>query len=192
VFAYGMRWTRLFDDLEAQLIRLEQAERAADVSDRVRSERGHITLLEALAVDCGRTVTMEAQGIGSLRGVLREVGKDWCILESTTAGSARQRAILLPATSLQSVTGLSGFADQRESASRRRFGVRSALRALARDRAMVRVYLTGGGNVQGTIDRIGQDHFDVADHPDDAPRRVAEVRAVHTVPLWAMCALRQV
>ena len=46
MFAYGMRWTRLFDDLEAQLIRLEQAERAADVSDRVRSERGQITLHE--------------------------------------------------------------------------------------------------------------------------------------------------
>ncbi len=192
MFACGMRWTRLFDDLEAQLISLERAERAADVADRVRSERGQITLLQAMAADCGRTVAVEAQGVGSLKGVLREVGHDWCMLESTTAGSARQRAVLVPATSLQSVTGLSGFADQHEGASRRRFGIRSALRALGRDRAMVRVYLTGGGNVQGTIDRIGQDHFDVADHPDDAPRRAAVVRAVHTVPLWAMCALRQV
>ncbi len=187
-----MRWTRLFDDLEAQLIRLEQAELAADISDRVRYERGQVSLLETLSADCGRTIAIEAQEIGSLTGVLREVGQDWCILESTTAGSVRQRAVLLPAAAIQSLTGLSGFADQRESASRRRFGIRSALRALGRDRAMVRVYLTGGGTVQGTIDRIGEDHIDVADHPDDAPRRAAEVRAVHTVPLWAICALRQV
>ncbi len=187
-----MRWTRLFDDLEAQLIRLEQADLAADVSDRVRSERGQVTLLEALSADCGRTIAIEALGIGSLTGVLSEVGQDWCILESTTAGSVRQRAVLLPAASIQSLTGLSGFADQREGASRRRFGIRSALRALGRDRAMVRIHLTGGGTVQGTIDRIGQDHIDVVDHPDDAPRRASVVRAVHTVPLWAICALRQV
>lgn len=187
-----MRWTRLFDDLESQLIRLEQAERAADVADQVRSERGHIALLEVLAADVGRTVAVQAQGVGALTGVLREVGQDWCMLESATAGSSRQRAVLLPAASLQSVTGLSGFADQREGASRRRFGIRSALRALGRDRAMVRVYLTAGGAVQGTIDRVGLDHFDVADHPDDAPRRASEVRGVHAVPLWAMCALRQV
>ncbi len=187
-----MRWSRLFDDLEAQLVRLEQAELAADVSERTRSERGQLALAHALAADCGRTLTIDALGVGKVSGVLSEVGQDWCIVESATQGPQRSRSVLLALPAVQSVTGLTGFVDQRESASQRRFSLRSALRALGRDRAHVRMHLSGGGTVQGTIDRIGLDHCDLADHADDTPRRSRDVQAVHTVPLWALCAVRQV
>ncbi len=189
-----MRWTRLFNDLEAQLVQLEQAERAADVSDRTRSERGQVSLVEALAADCGATVTLDVLTVGLVTGTVQEVGKDWCVMDCAagTHDPGRSRPLLLPMSAVQTVVGLTGFVDQREGASRRRFDMRSALRALGRDRARVRIYLSGGGTVQGTIDRVGLDHCDLADHADDAPRRQSEIRAVHAVPLWAVCALRQV
>lgn len=187
-----MRWSRLFDDLEAQLLRLEQAEVEAEVSEHVRSERGRIALPHALAADRGHEISMDVLGMGRISGLLSEVGQDWCIVEGAVQGPRRNRSVLVALSAVQSVTGLSGFADQREGASQRRFDMRSALRALSRDRARVRIHLTGGGTVQGTIDRIGRDHCDVADHADDAPRRGRDVRATHTVPLWAISAVRQV
>lgn len=188
----AMRWSRLFDDLEAQLVRLEQAEIEADISERARSERGHVAVAHALTADCGREISLDVLGMGRVIGVLREVGQDWCIVEGAAEGPRRSRSVLLALSAVQCVTGLSGFSDQRDGASQRRFGMRSALRALSRDRAQVRIHLTGGGTVQGTIDRIGRDHCDVADHADDAPRRGRDVRAMHTVPLWAISAVRQV
>ncbi|MGB3830022.1 MAG: hypothetical protein WA962_14735 [Ornithinimicrobium sp.] len=187
-----MRWNRLFDDLEAQLVRMEQTELAADVSERTRAERGQIALIQRLAADAGRELVVDVQGVGRVGGTLSEVGLDWFIVDSTTHGPHRSRAVLVSLAAVQSVTGLTGFADQRDGALQRRFGLRSALRALGRDRARVRIHLSGGGTVQGTIDRVGLDHCDVADHADDAPRRSSEVRHVHALPLWAVSAVRQV
>lgn len=187
-----MRWSRLFDDLEAQLLRLERVELEAEVSERARSERGQVAMAHALAADCGREISLDLLGVGRVMGVLRDVGQDWCVLESPTQGPRRSRAVLLALPAVQSVTGLTSFVDQREGVSQRRFGMRSALRALSRDRVQVRIHLTGGGTVQGTIDRVGRDHCDVAEHADDAPRRGRDVRATHTVPLWAVAAVRQV
>ncbi|MGB5936602.1 MAG: hypothetical protein WBG76_12130, partial [Ornithinimicrobium sp.] len=69
-----MRWTRLFDDLEAQLLRLEQAEREAEIAEVTRSERGRVSLIEALAADLGLTLRIEAMGVGRIEGELSEVG----------------------------------------------------------------------------------------------------------------------
>ncbi|MGB3187307.1 MAG: hypothetical protein WBB15_15745 [Ornithinimicrobium sp.] len=187
-----MRWTRLFDDLEAQLLRLEQAEREAEIAEVTRSERGRVSLIEALAADLGRGLRVEAMGIGRIQGDLSEVGNNWCMLEMAMQGPARRRSVLLAVSAIQTVAGLSGSVDQREGVSARRFDMRSALRALARDRAMVRIHLASGSTVSGTLDRVGRDHIEVADHPEDAPRRASAVRQVHSVPLWALCALRQV
>lgn len=188
----GMRWTRLFDDLEAQLVALEQAELEAEVAESTRSQRGSLLLLEALTADVGRSLSIEALGIGRVEGQLYEVGSNWCMLETAVHGPARRRSVLMSVPAIQSVTGLSGAVDQRQGASGRRFDMRSALRALARDRAMVRIHLASGSTVSGTIDRVGRDHVDLADHAEDAPRRASAVRHTKTVPTWALCALRQI
>ncbi|MGB5952894.1 MAG: hypothetical protein WBG57_10350 [Ornithinimicrobium sp.] len=187
-----MRWTRLFDDLEAQLVALEQAELEEEVAESTRSQRGSLLMLEALTADVGRRLRIEALGIGRVEGHLTEVGSDWCMIETAVHGPARRRSVLMSMPAIQSVTGLSGAVDQRQGVSGRRFDMRSALRALARDRAMVRIHLASGTTVSGTIDRVGRDHIDLADHPEDAPRRASAVRHMTTVPTWALCALRQV
>ncbi len=72
-------------------------------------------------------------------------------------------------------------------------GMATALRALARDRAELNVYLnarTGNGHkVQGVIDRVGRDHFDLAVVPEGEVRRVGNVMAVLTIPFSSLAAL---
>ena len=64
-----------------------------------------------------------------------------------------------------------------------------ALRALSRDRATVQVSVQGGGPLLGTIDAVGADHLDLAEHLDGLPRRRENVRAVATVPFAALVAV---
>jgi hypothetical protein len=71
--------------------------------------------------------------------------------------------------------------------------VRSALRGIARDRSAVQVHLVDptAGILHGTVDRVGADFVDVAEHPAGEPRRPREVRASVLVPLAALAALRR-
>jgi hypothetical protein len=82
---------------------------------------------------------------------------------------------------VQYISGLTRFTAPEAGVVARRLGIGVVLRGLSRDRALVRVLLLGDQAVIGTIDRVGADHFDVAMHPDDEPRReraVLEVRCV--------------
>jgi hypothetical protein len=60
---------------------------------------------------------------------------------------------------------------------------------LARARAGVRVRLAGGGplgELDGTVDQVGADFFDLALHPDDDYRRRSSVTARRAVPFPAL------
>lgn len=186
----GMRWTRLFDDLEAQLAAQERAELLLEVVDSTRSERGRVLWAERLLATTEQPVRVRVRGVGQLTGTVHEVGADWLVLLIAVQGPARRGEVLVPQKAVLSVSGLSPRADQR--ATRRLLDLRLALRALSRDRSVVRVTDVEGGQLTGTIDRVGRDHVDVADHADDIPRRAGAVRAVHTVPLAALATVRQI
>ena len=50
--------------------------------------------------------------------------------------------------------------------------------------------LVGGGSVvRGTIDPVGADHLDVAEHDEDVPRRAENVTGQTTVPCAALVAV---
>src|SRR6478736_106449 len=56
--------------------------------------------------------------------------------------------------------------------------------------AAVVISLVGDGpRLLGTIDAVGADHLDLAEHPDGLPRRRENVRAVATVPFAALIAV---
>lgn len=181
-----MRWKALFDDLEAQAEALAAAELEGEVRDRVRREQSLLRLVDRLAPAVGAPVQLHLLGAGRVDGVLVDVGVDWLLVQEPTG-----REVLAPTATLLSVGGLgrrSGVPGE-EGEVGRRLDLRWALRALARDRAAVHVALVDGGVVAGTLDRVGADHVELAQHAPGEPRRAAAVSGVRLVPLPALAAV---
>lgn len=182
-----MRWQALFDDLEAQLDAAEAAELAAEVAERQRIEVGRLRLADRLAPAVGSSLVVAVEGLGALHGVLADAGVDWLLLDEPGG-----REALVPSTSLLSVVGLSRAVAVTDPGSRlaRSLDLRRALRGLVRDRAPVQVVLRDATTVAGTLDRVGADHVDVAEHPAGELRRPGAVRSVRVVPLAAVAVVR--
>jgi hypothetical protein len=124
-----------------------------------------------------------------LAGRVRRAGPDWLLLEEE---GGREALVSLPAVS--TVAGLPRYAaPDTGSVVDSRLSLRSALRGIARDRSAVRLDLVdpGAGFLHGTIDRVGADFLDLAEHAAGEPRRRAEVRGSLVVPLRAMAAVRR-
>ncbi|MFK5633021.1 MULTISPECIES: hypothetical protein [unclassified Ornithinimicrobium] len=186
-----MRWESLFEDLEAQLAGLEQRERAAEVAEHTRAERGQVALTDRLVGAVSTELRLRVGGVGWLRATLLDVGTDWVLLD--TGGSLRSRGseALVPVAALTAVEGLTRRADTREDVESRRFGLRHALRTVSRDRAVVRVHDRDGDHVTGTVDRVLADHLDLTRHADDEPRRAPAVRGVVSLPYAALSLVRR-
>jgi hypothetical protein len=127
-------------------------------------------------------------GGASVRGRVDRVGPDWLLLLE----DAGQDAVVALAA-VQAVSGLSRYAAAEEtSAVASRLTLRSALRGIARDRAVVRIRLTGGeALLDGTVDHVGADFVDLAEHPVGEPRRFREVRSTVLVPLAGIAAVHR-
>ncbi|WP_377643850.1 hypothetical protein [Oryzobacter terrae] len=183
-----MRWDRLFADLEGQLAAGERRELDDEVAERTRRERALVPLADRLAQLPGSSVTIGLVGGRRLEGELADLGDGWMLLR--TAG----RDVLVPLSVLAAVTrhavpGPEGPPSRGGdvAASARRFGLGSALRALSRDRATVAVHLVGvQAALVGTIDAVGADHLDLAEHPEGTVRRRENVSAVTTVATSAL------
>lgn len=186
-----MRWDDLFADLEGQLAAEAARELDAEVADRTRRETARLRLVDRLraAVEDGVPVTVAVSGLPApAEGTVTGVGPDW-VLVRTAAGE-----VLVHLAAVGWLVGLGPRAVEpgSEGPVEARFGLGPALRALARDRAHVRVVLVDGTAFGGTLDRVGADHVQLAEHPDDEPRRAAAVRQVRVVPFAALALVRPV
>ena len=182
-----MRWQRLFADLQAELEAGEAAADRAEDASRIRLETGAVRLEERLGGALGREVTLRCRGAGELRGVLAEAGAGWVLLTETGA-----REVLVAVPAIRTVAGLDrGTAPPAEGEVARRLDLRWALRGLARDRSPVQVLLDDGGSLTGTVDRVGADFLELAEHAPDEPRRSTAVRRVRGIALDAVAAVRR-
>jgi hypothetical protein len=182
-----MRWQALFDDLEAQVEAAEAAELQAEVADRTRREHALIGLVDRLRESAGHPLALSIWGAGAVHGRLLDAGNDWLLLEEVGA-----REALVPLAAVLAVTGVGArsAAPGSEGEVGRRLDLRWALRGLARDRAGVSVVLRDGATLSGTLDRVGADHVDLAEHAPGEPRRPGAVRQVRVVPIPALALLR--
>ena len=180
-----MRWARLFDDLGGQLEAAEQAERAAEAADLRRLEVSRVTLEQRLAGAVGANITLSVEGIGALPGVLTQGGAGWALLQG--AAGLETLVALSAVVSAVDLPSAIGPADDEPD---RALGLGFVLRRLARDRLTVTVVARTGETCTGTIDRVGADFLDVAEHPADRPRRSGEVRRVRTVPFSSLAVVR--
>lgn len=186
----GMRWDRLFDDLEAQLARQASQEREAEVVEHTRAERGQVTLADRFTAGLGSAVRLKVWGLGWLDVRVADVGDGWISCEGEDV-MRRSRELLVPDAAVLAVESAAVAADVRRSVASRRFGLPHALRAISRDRAPVRVHDRAGDHLTGTIDRVLADHLDLSRHAHDEARRAAAVRGVVSLPYTALAAVRR-
>ncbi|WP_182111715.1 MULTISPECIES: hypothetical protein [unclassified Actinotalea] len=165
-----MRWDALFADMELQLAAAEVADLQAEVAELTRAERGAVTLADRLRGGLGEVVTLWLAS-DRVRGRLTDVGPVWALV--TDAGHEH----LVPLSAVTSASGVGRASAVPESAAVRRLGLGHALRAVSRDRSVVRVVTTGGA-LTGRIDEVGADHLGVALVHPDGPRPTGEVRLV--------------
>jgi len=179
-----MRWEGLFADLEGQLAAERRRERDDEVAERTRRERALVSLSARLTSAVGGPVALTLIGSRRVEGDLQDLGEDWLLV----LDAADRRELLVPTAAVTLLRSLgAGSAPVRE---RRRFRLGYALRALSRDRATVSVTLLGGAApLLGTIDTVGADHLDLAEHDAELPRRRENVRSVVTVPFAAIVAV---
>jgi hypothetical protein len=175
-----MRWEGLFDDLAAQWDGEERRGRDAEVADRTRRERAEVTLVARVGAHRDVPLRLRLVTGRALDGEVADVGADWVLLRRVGA----RREALVP---VAAVTGVLGLGPRTvEPGLARRVSLGYALRALSRDRSVVALTDTSDLTVTGTIDSVGADALDLAEHPADDPRREANVRGTRTVPFAAI------
>lgn len=186
-YAGRMRWDALFEDLEAQLAAGGRLDLDAEVAERARADTAGVELADRLRGSLGLPIGIHLGSGTRLEGILRHVGSESLLLEEP------RHQVLIPQSSALRYSGLSRFAVTEQSPVRRRLGLASSLRALARDRAGLTVVVARGSSesvLHGVIDRVGRDFLDLAVTLAGEERRAANVRETATIPFPALACLR--
>ena len=182
-----VRWASLFADLEAQLEAAEAADLPLEVRDRTRREAARIRTVDRLRAARAAAATALLPGAGPVTWLLRDAVEDWLLVEQPGA-----REVLVPLAAVLSLTGLGRrTSGEDEGELARRLDLRWALRGLARGRGAQQLVLVDGSVLSGTLDRVGADHVDLAEHVAGEARRAGSVQGVRLVPLAALALVRQ-
>jgi len=189
-----MRWDDLFDDLESQLEQELGAEEGDLLAEEERLRLGRLTLRDRLiAMSRGGDGAFEqvklAMRDGSVVTVaVGSIGRDWLVGELVGArrGScivplAAVAALLPTPEQLTRSVVVEPVAEPPVSLSAR-LGLAFILRDLCRRRAAVDLSTASGERLHGTIDRVGRDHLDLAEHEAGVPRRAASVGRIRILP----------
>jgi hypothetical protein len=179
----GLR--RLFDDLEAAFEAGLRREAEQEALAAVRAELGTTVLWEQLARRVGAQTTVLA-GARVLRGINVASYPEFLVLRGDDGTEHLVRygpavSIALPAEPL----GL----QPTSTPSARRYQFTLALRELARRREPVRIELADAGGVDGTIEAVGSDYLEVAEHDPGEARRRAAVRSRRFIGFAAVVAV---
>lgn len=204
-----MRWDNLFDDLEVQLERELNAEERDLRAEEERQRLGRLTMRSRLVSLTLGPAGPAAFGVVLSTGdtiVVRPttLGRDWLAAdllgpderahgERPVPGRAGRGSpqCVLPFDAIAGIVLTAAqversLDDEGESPSAarlsERIGLPFVLRDLCRRRAAIELS-TPAGVLNGTIDRVGRDHLDLAVHPVGTLRRTPDVYQYRVVPL---------
>jgi hypothetical protein len=198
-----MRWDELFDDLESQL---EQELTAEEVDLQAEEERlrlarlGIRDRLRALAVAAGpdeeRMLRLVLADGEQVTVVPATFGRDWLSGELVEESGRRPQCVL-PIDAIDGIllerhqvrTSLRPVVEESSGALSARLGLPFVLRDICRRRASVELRLRTR-TLQGTIDRVGRDHLDIAIHERGEPRRESAIREYRIVRLSELALVR--
>ena len=176
---------RVFDELEAEFEDGLRREAEQEAVAAVRAELGSTVLWEQLARRVGSEMVAFA-GAQVLRGSAVASYPEFLVLCGADGAEHLIRygpavSVALPAepAPLRPAPG----------AAVRRYQLALALRELARRREPVRVQLVDRTAVAGTIEAVGRDYLEVAEHDLGEARRRAAVRARRFIGLAAVVAV---
>jgi len=197
-----MRWDDLFDDLESQLEQELGAEEGDLLAEEERLRLGRLTLRD-------RLIAMSRAGDGTpdqLKLAMRDgsvvtvavgsIGRDWLVGELVGArrGSCvvplAAVAALLPSSEQLARSMTVEPAGESPVSLSARLGLAFVLRDLCRRRAAVDVSTASSERLHGTIDRVGRDHLDLAEHEPGVPRRAASVGRIRILPFGELHLVR--
>jgi hypothetical protein len=168
-----MRWTALFEDLEAQLEAADAAELDAEVRDRTRTEFARVDLAGRLRAALRTELALQLRSGERLRGELVSLGADWLLLQAEDALGGSAPESLVPLRAVLVVRGLGpasvepGGAGGSAGRLAARLDLRTALRGIARDRSSVRITTDDGALLSGVVGRVGADHLEMPASPRD-------------------------
>ena len=175
-----------FDNLLAGILAEAEAADAAaldaDIAEVERAVRAESRLLDRLRAQ--RRVALDIVGMGTLVGDVAVVGRDVVVLAADDGDWAVPiwgiAAVIDPAPGV--------LVAQRPS---ERLGLTAIARSWARQRCSVRVVRLNAVPLDGTLDAVGADHLDLAEHDPGEPRRPESVRRLATIPLGNVAAIRR-
>ncbi|WP_197062003.1 hypothetical protein [Sinomonas humi] len=154
------------------------------MNELVRAEQGAIPLANRLRAQSGHVEFVLRGGI-RFRGRIVELADEWCVVEEV------HRSVLIPMRGVAAVRGVGRESVGEASLVRRSLSIRSALRALARDRSCVACHLdTFSGEPlaeRGLIDLVGRDYFELVTLGENGSRRGR--RSSTLVPLDSLVAV---
>src|SRR5699024_2297056 len=152
----------LFADLEAQLEFGQWQGVEQDAAELTRGMWAELTLMDRLRATLGQTVRLVLHG-GRLQAIkVLTVGPTWL------GGPDEGAAMLLPSAAIVGVEANLKHAIGAAQPLCAGRSLAALFRALARRRVAVQVIgLSGSVIAEGTIDRVGKDHFVIALHARD-------------------------
>jgi hypothetical protein len=154
----------------------------ADIAEVERAARGELRLLDRLRAQ--DHVVVEVMGAGVVSGDVAAVGRDVVVLAAQDGDWAVAvwgiGAVIDPATGSREATLPS-----------ERLGLAAVARAWARQRCVVRIVRLNATPLDGTIDAVGHDYLDLAEHDPGEARRPEAVRRRAMIPLGSIAAIRR-
>jgi hypothetical protein len=176
---------RVFDELEAEFEAGLRREAEQESLAAVRAELGATVLWEQLARRIGSESTVLA-GAHAFRGTVLASYPEFLVLRAADGAEHLIRhgwavSIALPAEPAP----LRPTPD----AANRRYQFALALRELARRREPVRVLVADGSSCDGTIEAVGSDYLEIAEHHLGEARRRGAVRARRFIGFAAVAAV---
>lgn len=192
-----MRWQQLFDDLAGQLEHDLGRDEADLLAEEERLRVARLSLRDRLRplVDSREEVAVVLRDGERVVLGMAAIGRDW-VAGELAAGPRSSLVVpfwgiraVLPSPAQLAASMRAEPAPEPPTALGARLGLGYLLRDLCRRRTPVEV--RGAGEpVHGTIDRVGRDHLDLAEHPPGEPRRPSAVSRIRLVPFDAIDVVR--
>jgi hypothetical protein len=176
---------RVFEELEAEFEAGLRREADQETAAALRAGIGETVLWEQLARRTGAQAVAHA-GSCRFRGVVVASYPEFLVLHD---GDGSEHLIRYgPATSV-ALPAEPTTLQPAPAGAARRYRLSLALRELARRREPVRLELVDGGRVDGTIEAVGSDYLELAEHDPGEARRRRAVKARRFLSLTAIAAV---